>query len=282
MNSSLLNNRKALVTGGTSGIGKAIATSLASQGAEVIIVGRDPQKGQIAEQELRLLAGHERVRFIQADLSLISEARALPAKLGASLDFVVQSAGLIDPTDVRTAEGQNRMFVIDYLHRHVLSHGLKPLLEQSSDARMVMVAAGVPDSIFPDWKNMEGARIYKGFAVLPRLQAANLIMIQGLAKSWAPKIAVTAISPGLVDSEIFRDAPLWFRVIKPALKLLMTPAEVVAGLVSWLLTTPEARELNGFLMESPSKRHKRHALARPQEALDRLEKLTQEVLKSIP
>jgi len=66
-----LDDEIALVTGGTDGIGKAIASALAARGAEVLIVGRDPEKGARAERELRATAGHQRVRFLQADLGLM-------------------------------------------------------------------------------------------------------------------------------------------------------------------------------------------------------------------
>jgi retinol dehydrogenase 12 len=75
-----LDGEIALVTGGTDGIGKAIARELVLRGAEVLIVGSDPEKGARAERELRASAGHHHVRFLQADLSLMRETDRWPTR----------------------------------------------------------------------------------------------------------------------------------------------------------------------------------------------------------
>jgi short-subunit dehydrogenase len=59
----------ALVTGGTDGIGKEIARGLAREGVDLVIVGRDAQKGERAAQDLRHSAGNPSVAFLQADLA---------------------------------------------------------------------------------------------------------------------------------------------------------------------------------------------------------------------
>ena len=69
--------KNALVTGGTDGIGKQVATGRARKGCQVVILGRNEQKGSRAASELRRATGNRNIEFIRADLSLMSEARRL-------------------------------------------------------------------------------------------------------------------------------------------------------------------------------------------------------------
>ena len=86
-----LQDEKALVTGATSGIGRAIALQLARDGAEVIVHGRDTERGAATVQEI--IAAGGRARFLAADLSKPAEVRRL-AKDAGDVDVLVNNAGL--------------------------------------------------------------------------------------------------------------------------------------------------------------------------------------------
>jgi NAD(P)-dependent dehydrogenase (short-subunit alcohol dehydrogenase family) len=77
MNGTSLQKRVALVTGGTDGIGKAIAHVLANQGMHVVIVGSNPGKGAAAARELSEASGNDSICFLQADLSTIGNVDTL-------------------------------------------------------------------------------------------------------------------------------------------------------------------------------------------------------------
>src|SRR6267154_1346241 len=86
-----LQDQKALVTGATSGIGRAIALQLARDGAEVIVHGRDAERGAATVEEI--IAAGGRARFLAADLSKPAEVRRL-AKDAGDVDVLVNNAGL--------------------------------------------------------------------------------------------------------------------------------------------------------------------------------------------
>ena len=86
-----LGDQKALVTGATSGIGRAIALQLARDGAEVVVHGRDAERGAATVQEI--IAAGGRARFVEADLGKPAEVRRL-AKDAGDLDILVNNAGL--------------------------------------------------------------------------------------------------------------------------------------------------------------------------------------------
>src|SRR5438445_462490 len=95
-----LQDQKALVTGATSGIGRAIALQLARDGAEVIVHGRDVERGAATVQEI--IAAGGRARFVEADLGKPAEVRRLAREAG-DVDVLVNNAGraLVAPTEDR-------------------------------------------------------------------------------------------------------------------------------------------------------------------------------------
>jgi hypothetical protein len=86
-----LDMQKALVTGSTSGIGRAIALKLARKGAEVIVQGRDADRGGTVVDEIRSAGG--KARFLAADLEKVADVRRLATEAGA-IDILVNNAGL--------------------------------------------------------------------------------------------------------------------------------------------------------------------------------------------
>src|SRR5216684_2153406 len=105
-----LQNQKALVTGATSGIGRAIALQLARDGAEVIVHGRDSARGARTVEEITAAGG--RARFLAADLSKPAEIRRL-AKEAGDVDVLVNNAGfsVFGPTAELDVERFDALFI---------------------------------------------------------------------------------------------------------------------------------------------------------------------------
>src|SRR5260221_8009305 len=112
--------RIALVTGGTDGIGKVIAHVLAGREIGVVIVGSNAEKGVTAVSELRRSSGNDQIEFVQADLSLMRNVDALAAKVREfwpRLHYLVLCAGIMRGRHTLTAEGIETNFAINYLSR---------------------------------------------------------------------------------------------------------------------------------------------------------------------
>ena len=86
-----LQDKRALITGGTSGMGSAVALSMAEKGASVIITGRDETRGASTVEEIR--AGGHDAQFIAADFSEMSEVRRV-ADAAGEIDVLVNLAGV--------------------------------------------------------------------------------------------------------------------------------------------------------------------------------------------
>lgn len=113
-------NKVALVTGGTSGIGKEAALQLAKAGAKVVVAGRRENEGQEVVQAIKKLGGE--ARFVKTDVSREADVKALVDKTVAAfgrLDFAFNNAGIEGalslPTDQQTEENYRRVFDINVL-----------------------------------------------------------------------------------------------------------------------------------------------------------------------
>lgn len=256
----ILSGRTALVTGGTDGIGKAIARGLAATGAEVLIVGSDPDKGMRAERDLRATAGHDRVHFLQADLSLVRDTDRLAGDITArcgSLHYLVLCAGVVRGRRLVTPEGVESNFAINYLSRFALTARLLPLLQAAgapgTAARIVVIGgAAMNGKIHYDDINL--TRTFGILAMVPQFCQANDLFVMEQARRLAgsgdqPRVTVTTLKVGVVRTNIRRDFPLWMKVLVTLVfdPLLGKTPEQIAEQAMRLLVSPEFEGKSGLL-----------------------------------
>jgi retinol dehydrogenase-12 len=138
-----------VVTGATSGIGLAAARTLASHGTQVIGIGRNPQRCQQAEQQIRTAVPGARVRFCLADFSRLAEVRAVVPQIRSTLaewgvpclDALVNNAGAISPSYVRTEDGLELTAAVTHFAHFLLTHELLPELQAAPMGRVITVSS---------------------------------------------------------------------------------------------------------------------------------------------
>src|SRR5260221_10596760 len=135
-----LENEKALVTGATSGIGRAIAIQLAREGADVIVHGRDAQRGAGVVQQIRSADG--KARFIGADLANAAEVRRLAADVGA-LDILVNNAGLalFGPTEQLEVDQFDALFASNVRAPFILVGAVAPGMASRGKGSIVSIGS---------------------------------------------------------------------------------------------------------------------------------------------
>lgn len=136
-----------LVTGATDGLGRAVASELAGQGATLLLHGRSEERGERTLAEITAQTGNDKLAYYRADFESLSEVRGLAERIQneqARLDVLVNNAALgIDPVRRVTHDGHEATFQVDYLAPYVLSYVLEPLLIASAPSRIVnVVSAG--------------------------------------------------------------------------------------------------------------------------------------------
>ena len=222
---STLRGKTAVVTGGTSGIGKEIARRLGERGARLIIVGRDPERGARAENEIRAASHNDEVQFIPADLSLMRDTLHLGDHIASrmpALNFLVHSAGVVRGRRVMTAEGVESNFATNYLSRFALTNRLAPLLQNAwrpdSSARIVLIShPGFNGTIH--YEDVSLARNFSTIRAFRQFHFANDLFATELARRLSKpddQAAVTILSlhPGPTKgTNIDKEMPLWMKIL---------------------------------------------------------------------
>src|SRR6476619_3624105 len=141
-----LHGKTVLITGATTGIGRATAVELARQGAEVVLTARDKAKAEATLAEIRAAAPQAQTDVLYADLSSLADVRRLAAEYRARhprLDVLINNAGAILMERVVTVDGYEKTFATNHLAPFLLTNLLLDMLKASAPARIVNVASEV-------------------------------------------------------------------------------------------------------------------------------------------
>ena len=243
-----------LITGGTSGIGKAAATALAAMGAEVVVAGRNRERGEAAVGEIRRESRSEKVSLMLADLAVQAEVRELADKFKARydrLDVLVNNAGLIQSRRTETPEGIELTLAVNHLAPFLLTNLLLDLLKSSAPSRIITVASEARRHAEIDFDDLQSERRYRAFPVYGMTKLANILFTYELAERLrGTGVVANCVHPGGVNTNFGNNdrslGILLFRAFKPFMR---TP-EQGADTVVYLASSPEAGEMSGeYLMD---------------------------------
>ncbi len=269
LSSLRLDGKIAIVTGATSGLGRTAAESMARQGADVCIVGRDPDRTERARSEIAAASGST-VEADLSDLSLLSETAAFAARFAErheSLDVLVLNAGALVHEYTATAEGNEITLATHVLSQFLLTGALRPLLEAAAPSRVIVVASGGAytqrldvDALDPAPDSYDGTRAYA------RCKRAQITLVgEWSRRLTGTGVVVNAMHPGWADTPGLRHAlPGFARIFGP----LLRTAEEGADTTVWLASAPEAAEPSGefFLDRQARVKHRLGRTRRPDEA----------------
>jgi len=244
-----LRHRTALVTGPTSGLGRAAADALAGLGARVILAGRSADRLGRVRDELVGQHGEDRFPLVVVDTGSLASVRAAAADIRSAeprLDVVVDNAGAIFPTRTLGVDGIEATFATLVVGPFALVTELLPLLRATPAAQVIAVTSGgMYTQALPldDLGFSRGA--YEGARAYARAKRAQTALIREWARREAANgVRFNAMHPGWADTPGLAESLPGFHAAMR--RWLRTPAEGV-DTIAWLAADAEARRWTGRL-----------------------------------
>ena len=191
-----------LITGATSGIGKAAAVQLAEQGATLVLVGRNPEKTAATVKQIQEQTDNQEIHSFIADLSSQQAIRQLSDDFKARhqrLDVLVNNAGALMLSRQESVDGIEMTFALNHLSYFLLTNLLLDVLESSSPSRIVNVSSDSHQGSHLDFEDLQIQNMYRGYKAYGRSKLSNLLFTYELSRRLeGTGVTVNALHPGLV------------------------------------------------------------------------------------
>jgi NAD(P)-dependent dehydrogenase (short-subunit alcohol dehydrogenase family) len=241
--------RLAVVTG-TGGLGFEDALALAKAGAEVVIAGRNPEKGEDAVTRIRSEVPSANIGFERIDLASLDSVAEFAARFAQRhdrLDILINNAGvMVPPTRQETADGFELQFGTNYLGHFALTACLMPMLRKGKDPRVVSLSSVAARDGAIDLADLQSTD-YVPMKAYSQSKLACLVFALELqrrsdAGNWG--IASIGAHPGVSRTDLLHNAPGRFSAMGLARSLLwflFQPAWQGALPTLYAATEPTAR-----------------------------------------
>jgi NAD(P)-dependent dehydrogenase (short-subunit alcohol dehydrogenase family) len=255
-----------VLTGATRGIGRAAAVELARQGAELAIVGREPERVHEVALEATGAGGGAPVHEHVADLTLMSEVRALAEDIRGQherIDVLANNAGALFARREATSEGLERTFALNHLAPFLLTNLLRDRL---AGGRVVTTASDAHESGRLDLDDLQSERSYSAMRVYGTSKLCNILFTRELARR-APELHANCFHPGVVRTGFGKNENGIWKVLTTLGGPFFRSPERGARSLVWLALSDQAAELTGEYVEdekvtTPSAQAQDDALAR--------------------
>ncbi|MBE9473403.1 MAG: SDR family oxidoreductase [Chloroflexi bacterium] len=215
-----------LITGATSGVGRATASELAEMGAAVIGVGRDSIKCTDVSSEIRNSSGNPNVEFLVADLSNQDQVRQLVRDFEARfdrLDVLINNAGAFFLRRKLSPQGIEMTWALNHLNYFLLTNLLLEQIKASPQARIVNVASGAHYRGKIHFNDLNLEKGYNGWKAYCQSKLANVLFTYELVRRLDDQgVTVNSLTPGFVATRIGHNTG-------PVLKYLVSLVQKLGG-----------------------------------------------------
>jgi NAD(P)-dependent dehydrogenase (short-subunit alcohol dehydrogenase family) len=250
-----IHSKVCIVTGATSGIGKATALGLARQQATVVLVARNRAKGEAAQQEIKAATGNQKIDLQLADLSSQASIRQLAATITERyprVHVLVNNAGVFMLRRRETVDGLETTFAVNHLAPFLLSQLLLDRLKASAPARIVNVCSGAHTAGHINWQDLQLEQRYGVWRSYAQSKLAMLLCSYELARRLeGEQVTVNCLHPGFIFTNMGMNnvGPRTQALAKLVLARLGASPEKGAQTSIYLATSPDVDRLSGRYFE---------------------------------
>jgi NAD(P)-dependent dehydrogenase (short-subunit alcohol dehydrogenase family) len=277
---SELADRTIVLTGATAGIGRATAIALARRGARLLLLGRDPARGEDTLAEIERQTGRTDVVLLRGDLASLDEVRRLAGEILERTDAIhvlLNNAGVTLARRTTTVDGHEATFAINHLAPFALTGLLLPRLLESAPARIVTVASDAHKFGRIDLDDLQSERRYGVMRTYGASKGANILFTQELARRLEGSgVTANCLHPGGIRSNLGRGNGPVLDLFQRAVGVFLRSPEQGAETSVYLATSPDLAEANG-LYYARCREHRPADHARDPETAARLWRASEEL-----
>jgi len=245
-----MENKIILITGSNSGIGKATALALAEMGDHIVMVSRDPEKGEIAREEMSRISRNSNVDLMLCNLADMADIRRFAGEFISRyprLDVLINNAGIYTNNRMETADGFEYQFGVNYLGQFLLTQLLLDLLKKSAPSRIINVTSMAHSYGKINFGDLQLSRKYSGLAAYAQSKLAVILFTYELSRRLSgTRVTVNCLHPGFVATRFGVDRKN--NKPNPFIRLgqsFAISAEAGAATSVYLATSPEVENISG-------------------------------------
>lgn len=244
-----MENKICLVTGANAGIGLETARGLAQEGATVVMVCRNRERGEKAQSDIQESTGNQDVHLYIADLAAQKQIRDLASRFLSEydrLDVLINNAGVFLPDLQLTEEDYEATFAINHLAYFLLTHLLLDTIKSTPGARIVNVSSNAHQSARINFDALEKVSSYNGFVAYGQSKLANVLFTYELARRLeGTGITCNALHPGVVATNIANQGLSFFTVFFRLFSPFFKSPESGAATSLYLASSPDVAGTTG-------------------------------------
>lgn len=195
----MMRGKNCLITGASSGIGEQTAYALADQGAHLLLVCRDQDKGKQVVKRIRQRTGADRAKVVFGDLASLEQVRLI-AKTVLALDqpihVLLNNAGVFNMRRCLTVDGNEEMFAVNHLAHFLLTNLLLERLTQTQNARVVTIGSGAHKLVKAiNFDDLSFEKRFRPLHVYSHSKLANILFNHTLSE----RLRGTGVTANVVD-----------------------------------------------------------------------------------
>ncbi|HZJ23640.1 MAG TPA: SDR family NAD(P)-dependent oxidoreductase [Anaerolineales bacterium] len=243
-----MDNKIFVVTGATSGIGKALIEDLAKTGQTIVMVARDADRGSAVLNEITSATQNPNLDLQLCDLSVLSSVRNLAQILNSKyqkINVLINNASVYKRKRVTTVEGFEEMFATNHLGPFLLTNLLLELLQagvqENGSAHVLNITA--PSTVQLDFNDLQSEKKFNSLTAFGATKMASLLFTFALARRLENTgITVNAIHPGLARSSLMKES---FPLLRLFTWLISSPPQKVTENIVQPATASAYEQMSG-------------------------------------